>query len=154
MYHKILVAVDRSPISEKVFETGLTLAKALNSQLMLVHVLSSESQDRPIDYSPYSASYDVERLEAYKIKWQIFRQESLKLLQKWSEQANAQSVKTEFTQLTGNPGSSILSLSQDWGAELIIMGRRGKSTLKEIFLGSVSSYIIHRSHCAVHLVQN
>ena len=154
MYHKILVAIDCSPISEKVFETGLTLAKALNSQLMLVHILSLESQDKPINFSTDFAGYDLEKLETLKIKWEIFRHESLKLLQKWSEQANAQSVKTEFTQLTGNPGSSILSLSQDWGAELIIMGRRGKSTLKEIFLGSVSSYIIHRSHCAVHLVQN
>ena len=153
MYHKILVAIDRSPISEKVFNTALTLAKALNSELMLVHVLSSESQDRPIDFPAYSASYDIETLETFKRKWESFRQESLMLLQQWSEQANAQSVKTEFTQLTGNPASSILSFSQDWGAELIIMGRRGQSTLKEILLGSVSSYIIHRSHCAVHLVQ-
>ena len=92
-------------------------------------------------------------METFQNEWKNFEQESLKLLQQWSEQANTQGVQTEFTQLTGNPGSSIVKFSQDWGAELIIIGRRGQSTLKEILVGSVSSYVIHRSHCAVHLVQ-
>ncbi len=153
MSHKILVAIDRSPIGEKVFETGLTLAKAFDSQLMLLHILSQESQDSPIDFAPYSESYNSETLETFQKEWKNFEQESLKLLQQWSEKANSQGVKTEFTQLTGNPGSSIVKFSQDWGADLIIMGRRGQSTLKEILVGSVSSYVIHRSHCAVHLIQ-
>ena len=67
MYHKILVAIDRSPISEKVFETGLTLAKALDSQLMLLHILSQESQDSPIDFATYSESYNRETLEIFQV---------------------------------------------------------------------------------------
>ena len=58
MYNKILVAIDRSSIRDKVFETGLTLAKALDSQMRLLHILSQESQDSPIDFAPYSESYN------------------------------------------------------------------------------------------------
>ena len=155
MYHKILVAIDRSPISERVFETGLALAKALDSQLMLLHILSRESQDSPTYFPDSCESYHQENCntwESFEEKWETFKQESLLLLQQWSDRANRQGVKTEFTQLIGNPAFLIVTFSQDWGAELIVMGRKGQSTLQDILLGSVSSYVIHRSHCAVHLV--
>jgi nucleotide-binding universal stress UspA family protein len=153
MYRKILVAIDRSPISDKVFQTAVTLAKGLNSQLMLLHVLSQEAQDSPISFAPYSESFSEEVFESFQKEWESFERESLKHLQQWAQQANEQGVITEITQLKGNPASSLVKFSQDWGAELIIVGRRGHSTLGEIILGSVSSYIIHRSHCAVHIVQ-
>ena len=155
MYHKILVAIDRSPISERVFETGLTLAKALDSQLMLLHILSRESQDSPTHFASSCESYNLENCDTwsgFEKKWETFKQESLLLLEQWSEQANRQGIKTEFTQLIGNPSYLIVTFSQNWGAELIVMGRKGKSTLQDILLGSVSSYVIHRCHCAVHLV--
>ncbi len=44
MYHKILVAIDRSPIGEKVFETGLTLAKA--PELVSAEVSLQDSQTK------------------------------------------------------------------------------------------------------------
>lgn len=153
MYNKILVAVDRSPMGDQVFATSLTLAKALNSELMLLHVLSQEAQDSPISFAPYSESYDFEVFENLRQEWESFKRESEKILRQWTEQAQAEGVKAEFRQITGNPAPSIVEFSKNWGAELIIMGRRGNSTLKEIILGSVSSYVLHRSHCSVHLVQ-
>ena len=120
---------------------------------MLLHVLSQEAQDSPITFVPYPESYNFETFEILQKEWEKFRQESLEFLKKLAEEAKREGVETEFTQLAGNPASSIVKFSQDWGAELIIMGRRGHATWKEIVLGSVSSYVIHRSHCAVHLVQ-
>ncbi len=40
MFHTILVAVDNSPISEKVFDEAVSLAKVTNAKLMLLHVIS------------------------------------------------------------------------------------------------------------------
>ncbi len=123
---------------------------------MLLHVLSQEAQDSPITFVPYPESenfYNFETFEILQKEWEKFRQESREFLRKLAEEANREGVETEFTQLAGNPAYSIVKFSQDWGAELIIMGRRGQATWKEIVLGSVSSYVIHRSHCAVHLVQ-
>ena len=48
----------------------------------------------------------------------------------------------------------ICKLAQEWNADLIVMGRRGHSILSELVLGSVSSYVIHRAHCSVHIVQD
>ena len=47
MLNKILVAIDDSTMSRKVFEAGLSLAKRTGASLMLLHVLSSEEKDNP-----------------------------------------------------------------------------------------------------------
>jgi len=47
MFNQILVAIDHSTMSRKVFETGVSLAQTTGASLMLLHVLSSEDQDCP-----------------------------------------------------------------------------------------------------------
>jgi nucleotide-binding universal stress UspA family protein len=74
------------------------------------------------------------------------------MLQSWSSQANTSGVNTEFTQNTGSPGRMICELATDWNADLIIMGRRGRSGLAEFFLGSVSNYVLHHAPCSVQIV--
>jgi nucleotide-binding universal stress UspA family protein len=54
--------------------------------------------------------------------------------------------------MIGLAGDSILSEAKLGGYDLIVMGRRGFSPLKELLLGSVSQAVIHRAHCPVLLV--
>jgi glycosyltransferase involved in cell wall biosynthesis len=46
-----------------------------------------------------------------------------------------------------------LCADPNWDADLVVMGRRGLSGIKEMFLGSVSNYIIHHVPCSVLIVQ-
>ncbi len=48
MFDKILAAIDRSTVNQKVFEEALSLAKANNASLILLHVLSGEESGSPI----------------------------------------------------------------------------------------------------------
>jgi nucleotide-binding universal stress UspA family protein len=73
-------------------------------------------------------------------------------LQSLSAQANTAGVNTEFTQNTGNAGRMICELATVWNADLIIMGRRGRSGIAEFFLGSVSNYVLHHAPCSVQIV--
>jgi len=36
---------------------------------------------------------------------------------------------------------------------LVVVGRRGHSGLSELFLGSVSNYVLHRAPCSVLTIQ-
>jgi nucleotide-binding universal stress UspA family protein len=47
MFHKILVAMDSSEIGKHVFDEAVSLAKALSSSLMLLHVLAPGEEDSP-----------------------------------------------------------------------------------------------------------
>ncbi len=154
MYSKILVGIDRSSQGRKVFESALELAQVLQAELNLLHVLSPEAAENPISFSPYTLSYDPELFAEFQQEWENFKKECLNLLEVWAQEAQEKGIKAEFTQCYGDPGSVICQQAQEWGADLIVIGRRGHSTLGELFLGSVSSYVIHRCHCAVHLVQS
>ena len=52
MYQKILVALDHSDITDAVFNQSLDLAKATQSNLRLLHVLSSEDEHSPMPILP------------------------------------------------------------------------------------------------------
>ena len=155
MYEKILVAIDTSAIGDRVFDTALQLAKIGNSNLMLAHILSEEAQESPIrNLWPMSVGYDQKIMKEYHQIWEKFEKECLQMLQSKVTLAKNVGFQAEFTQIRGNPGREICKLSQEWSADLIVMGRRGHSVLSELVLGSVSNYVIHRAHCSVHIVQD
>ena len=152
-YQKILVAVDRSPLGEKVFQQAIALAKQNNASLMLFHCVPIESQV----LSPYPSFYSEEMLNFSTIVQERLQQE-LTETQQWLEssvkKAQDLGVTTEFDWKVGEPGRWIRDLSISWQADLIIIGRRGLTGIKEMFLGSISNYIIHHAQCSVLVVQN
>ncbi len=53
----------------------------------------------------------------------------------------------------GDPGHAIVQYSQTHGIDLIVIGARGLSTFKKIFVGSVSDYVLNKAKTAVMLVK-
>ena len=47
MFQKILVALDLSQFSPKIFENSLAIAKTHQAHLILLHILSSDEQGSP-----------------------------------------------------------------------------------------------------------
>ena len=157
MFNKILVAIDHSTMSRKVFETGLSLAKMTGASLMLLHILPSEQQIYPspfIYYGLEAEPIDESMLNFYQRHWQKLEQEGLELLQSLTEEATQAGVKTEFKQTLGYPGRNICEEAQTWSAELILVGSRGLTGVQEMFLGSVSNYVTHHAPCSVLIVRS
>ena len=158
MFHKILVAMDKSEISKHVFDKALSLAQATNASMMLLHVLSLEEQGLPDERIVSSLNYytavNGDILEIYREQWRTFEEQGLELLRARLEQAKTAGVPTESTQSAGSPGRTICDLAQTWGADLIVMGRRGRSGLNELLLGSVSNYVLHHAPCSVLVVRH
>ena len=164
MFDKILVAIDRSPANKKVFDEALFLAKTTKARLILLHVLSGEEPGSPIMslYPPVGDDYHYIHLnpeithmanEMYHQQWKAFETEGLDILRSFAQQAIAAGVNTEFSQITGHLSSTICEFAQSCHADAIVIGRRGHSGLREMFLGSVSNYVVHHAPCSVLLVQ-
>ena len=164
MFDKILVAIDRSPTNEQVFYEALSLAKANQARLFLLHVLSEEEEGSPIlsHYPTLSGRKHCLHLdphisrmanELYHQQWKAFAAEGLDILRTFSQKAIAMGVDTEFSQITGHPSLTICDFAQSCQAQAIVIGSRGYSGLKEMFLGSVSNYIVHHAPCSVLLVR-
>lgn len=155
MFKKILVALDRSDMNQQVFEEALDLATKNNASLMLLHVLSSEEENSPLMpiYSSLNYYPELTRTEIYQKEWDDFREEGVKILQYYTNLATTNGVKTEFTQNLGSPGRNICEFARNWDADLIMVGRRSRSRLAEVFLGSVSNYVLHHARCSVLIVE-
>lgn len=162
MFNKILVALDHSAGSKQVFDQALSLAKANNANLLLLHILSVEEVT-----SPFMSQYLMQHKdrcihvdpqimrranEIYDQEWSDFKQQGIKLLRAYSKKAIAAGVLTEFSQITGHPSSTICEFARSCHADVIVIGRRGRSGLQEMLLGSVSNYVVHHAPCSILLV--
>jgi nucleotide-binding universal stress UspA family protein len=55
--------------------------------------------------------------------------------------------------LVGNPAKEIVEFATTMGVHLIVAGTRGRSSARELYLGSVSSGLTHRAPCSVLVVR-
>lgn len=158
MFHNILVALDKSEISQQTFPAAVALAKTNEARLMLLHVLSPFEEQYPNTNAliwqtdGLYPTLHTDAMNYYLDQWEALKQERIEWLRFLAEQANA-SVETQFSQNFGEPGKMICKLAQTWQADLIIVGRRGRRGLSELFLGSVSNYVLHHAPCSVLVVQ-
>ena len=53
----------------------------------------------------------------------------------------------------GDPGSYIIKFASEGNFDLIVLGSRGKNTLKSILLGSVSDYVVHKSKIPILIIK-
>ncbi|MDF2715400.1 MAG: universal stress protein UspA [Paenibacillus sp.] len=55
--------------------------------------------------------------------------------------------------LQGDPAQALLDYAEEHGADLIAIGSRGFGTLKELFLGSVSHYVVQHAKIPVLVIK-
>ena len=156
MFAKILVAIDSSPMGKTIFDKALDLAKSTGASMMLLHVLSYEDgMPMPTSFGrEYYTGLSSKALEIYQQQYKESENQGLNLLQILASQAISAGVSTEFSQNHGSPGQTVCDLAFNWQADLIVMGRRGRSGINELILGSVSNYVLHHASCSVLVVQH
>jgi nucleotide-binding universal stress UspA family protein len=153
-FKKILVPLVPSQLAEAIFKQALKLAQDNNSSLMLFHSVDWDLGEHFGSFSEIEAEVDLSG--AFTEDRQEKLQQELKEIKEWLEtytqQATAMGIPTESKCQVGHPGPLIRDLAKDWNADLIVMGRRGLNILTEVFLGSVSNYILHHAPCSVLVI--
>ncbi|MEM8828407.1 MAG: universal stress protein [Cyanobacteria bacterium P01_G01_bin.19] len=156
MFKKIIVALDRSSEASTVFDFALSIAQPGGSELLLLHFIDWQMQD----VSPWigiATLYDVD-ISGDRYNWTRQRQErEMKISNDWlkskAQTARKSGISCKYECHIGNCNLGIGDRAKDWGADLIVIGRRGRSNISEMFLGSVSNYTIHHAPCSVMVVQ-
>ncbi|NJN86246.1 MAG: universal stress protein [Leptolyngbyaceae cyanobacterium SL_7_1] len=155
-FTKILAALDRSPLSQSVFEKALELAQSNQAQLLLFHCLIGDVVTDPLPFSGelgLSSQIISQAYQSQQIYAEQRTQEIQSLLQRCCETAQRCGVATQFDYRMTDAGQGLCQAARDWGADLIVMGRRGRKGLTEVLLGSVSNYVLHHAPCAVLVIQ-
>lgn len=155
-FKKILAAIDQSPLSQLVFQQALEMAKANQSQLLLFHGVTADTITLS---SPFAGEFGLPpqlvsqayQTEFIRLEQQVHHMQAL--LEHYCKLATSQGVKSEYEYKTVEPGHGLCQVAQQWHADLIMVGRRGRKGLAEALLGSVSNYVLHHSTCAVLVIQ-
>jgi nucleotide-binding universal stress UspA family protein len=141
---KILFPTDFSDVSKNAFIYALKLADAIDAEIITLHVYQLDSPAY-LDVSIYLQEiYEYEELtnfENYK--------DEIPVLRKIAEANNLSDVKISNVLLQGNLVNEVVKLSKKENIDFIVMGTKGVTHLREIFLGTVATKIMNESKAIV-----
>ena len=156
MLNKILVAMDESASSQWAFETALEIAQGTNAHLILVHVLdvftSANSGQPSILFGNGLMEVHDDAQKDYERQWAQHVHRYDELLQQKQAEAEAIGVTATYLQPQGRPGPAICKVAEMQNIDLVVVGNRDRSNLKELVLGSVSNYLVHHAPCSVTVI--
>lgn len=156
-FQKILIALDHSPQADQVFEKALAIATCHHSELLIVHSLIEQPSGESGPFLGIGTIGDVnlygnlQHRHREQLHQELENQKNW--LQTYCQQAIAQGLSAECNCQVGEAGAKICELAQNWGADLIVVGRRGRGGLTEMMLGSVSNHVVHHASCAALIIQ-
>lgn len=156
-FHKILVAIDNSSLCQSVFAEALQLAQSNQAVIKLIHTLITEIVVDPTPSMTFESSIPLGAIandyQTQKILIDQQIEEAQALLQHYYQIALNQGITTESDYKIGEAGHQLCEAAKEWSADLIVLGRRGRTGLAEAFLGSVSNYVLHHAPCSVLVIQ-
>ena len=143
---KILVPLDFSEESKRALTFAVELAQKASSELVLLHI---------VEY-PVGASVDPTGINYYSLDPALMDVIKKNAQEKMSEVAS-QRVPTELKvqQLIqmGDPFLGINGAIEDEAVELVVIGSKGATGLKEVLVGSNAEKVIRHARCPVITVK-
>jgi nucleotide-binding universal stress UspA family protein len=143
MFERILVPLDRSPLAECVLPHAVAVARTLDSQLMLLHILSlsdkSDEQDglRAVD----------------PLEWQLRRAEAESYLEGVRARLQEVGVTAQTKVLDGDAAEQILAFARENEVGLAIISSHGQSGLSGWNVCSVAQKVIVRAPISLMIVR-
>lgn len=147
---KILVPLDGSKCSIHALNGAINLAKFTGSKIVGIFVIPSHVSAIPLDelFDPLSR---IEPL-GYKAKMTKHGQ---KILEHAEQVCVQNDIKFTKNLMFGNPGNDIITFAENKknNIGMIVIGSRGHGHAGEIFLGSVSYNVVHKSKKPVMVIK-
>ena len=115
MFRKILVAIDGSEPANRALETAIEEAGTWNAEVHVIYVVESGLfSSLPMD-------------NTLEIIYSVLQKEGEEILESARVKADAANVPLTTYLRQGHAGSQIVSLAEELGVDLIILGSHGKS---------------------------
>jgi nucleotide-binding universal stress UspA family protein len=145
----VLVAVDGSENSHRALDFALDLGEKFNAAIMILNVSGSLTMGAvPEESTAYSGGGMA-----------VFAKDLLKIHEEILSKAvaRAKKVKPNLTISSmlreGDPALEIVNAAKEGGFDVIAVGHKGLSKMKELFLGSTSEKVAHLAPCPVIIVR-
>jgi nucleotide-binding universal stress UspA family protein len=147
-FRHIVACVDFSPTSARVAAVAASLAHAEGAQLDLLHVhVPVTLGDLSIDPFP-----PAESAELMKVRAEIARRHLDEFVASLDEETRAAKPRPILATWPGATDGIVEHL-RGTGADLVVLGTRGRSGLKFLLLGTTAERLVHEAPCSVLVVK-
>jgi nucleotide-binding universal stress UspA family protein len=145
-FSKILVAInDSSKAADKAVYYSTRIAEDYDAILVVIYVVQTQIN---LD----TATIPSHVIELKKQAQAYLSKRSEKIHHKHSDTGNIVKVKTDII-ASNKIADAIVNYAKDKHIDLIVVGPRGKSKLKSLVLGSVTSDVVRLANCPVLTVR-
>ncbi len=134
MFKRILLAIDGSPVVEREVLYAGHLARVEGAEITVLHAY--EPPDRYHGYEGYESLAEQYRAVAQSLVDEIVNE------------LRSDGVEAQGELRAGAAAEVIINTANEYDIDLIIMGTRGSSNLRDI-LGSVSMQVLRFARCPV-----
>jgi nucleotide-binding universal stress UspA family protein len=148
MVNKILVPVDGSDHAFKALDLAADLAAKDGANVVLLYVIASRELPESIRHFA-----EVEHIDGPP-EWIYEKLVAKNIVQAALERVQEKGLKKVETILReGDPAKVIADMANTQGFDMVVMGTRGLSDVRGVFLGSVAHKVNHMAHCTVITVK-
>ena len=148
MFSKILAPVDGSIQAERALDYAIFLAKNCEASLGTIHVAQVPTDWSLPTISSHSTRIDDDR-QTYRRMIEVIEANENDILAKAEAKAKAAGLTVKKIKESGHPADRIVNVASENGYDLIVIGSRGNSSIKEALLGSVSHHVCQHAKCSV-----
>jgi len=150
-FKKVLIALDYDPTAQKVAEAGFSMAKSMNAEITLLHVISDPVYYSSVEYSPIMGLTDSMGIDPLKFDSADRLQEvSQHFLDKIKRHLDDDTIQTMV--IEGDFAGSILKTAKDLHTDVIVLGSHSRKWLENILMGSVTEKVLKHSSVPLFIV--
>jgi nucleotide-binding universal stress UspA family protein len=149
---KILIALDYNPSAQTVAETGFALAKGMQAEITLLHVMADPSYYAAYEYSPimgFNSNFISPETLPPDISDEI-KKAAVEFLNRSKEHLDDAGIKTLVKE--GEVAATIVQTATDLQADIIVLGSHSRRGLEKILMGSVAEKVLHHSSIPLFII--
>jgi nucleotide-binding universal stress UspA family protein len=146
---KVLIALDYNPTAQKVAEVGFSFARAMNAEIILLHVISDPVYYASTEYSPimgFNGFLDMGLIHLETTD--KLKQAALHYLDKSRHHLGDKTIQTIIKE--GDFAETILKTAKELHADIMILGSHSRKWLENIVMGSVTEKVLR--HTTIPLI--
>lgn len=138
MYKKVMVAIGDDEISRNALQEATHIAGAYSAKLCIVHAMAESDTDGEGDGDRKGGAGLLERAK--------------------STAGDALTVETRLLEADGEYGlngvsEAIANAVTEWGADLLVVGTKGRRGLERLVIGSVAGQLVNTVDTSILLVR-
>lgn len=146
---KILIALDYARSAQEVAEMGYSIAKNMNAEVILLHVMADVTYYSTPGYMPITGFDDFNHADFLEmIDVEGLRKAGMHFMDRMKDHLGDPSIKSMLEE--GDVADTVIRVATEMKADIIVIGSRSRNWLEKVFIGSTAVKVL--DHATVPLL--